>query len=120
MIKHSTHRQKFFDSPHTNKYPIPRAFFVDVDGTLHRFGRLNTALVNIIKQKKDEGFFIVLWSSRGQKYAEDYADSQGIRALFDVIISKPGIIADDMGVEWSRYCKFIPLVLLDNSDTRQN
>lgn len=89
------------------RYPPPRWIFVDTDGTLARSGVLDEYIVDFLKQKRIDGFKIVLWSSRGQKHAQDVAEKYEVIDLFDFILSKPGYLIDDKGWRWIRYTKVI-------------
>lgn len=88
-------------------YPPPRVVAVDVDGTLLINGQKNPAVVRWCERLKAEGYVLHLWSSRGRKYAESVAELFGVTHLFDVILSKPGYILDDMGWGWIKYTKVI-------------
>ena len=90
------------------KYPPTRTIAVDVDGTLKLQNTyLNTPLVNYLKQKKAEGFSLMLWSARGKEYAEQTAKQFGLTDLFEIIIAKPGYIVDDLGWDWIKYTQVI-------------
>lgn len=88
-------------------YPPPRVVAVDVDGTLLVNGQKNSAVVLWCERLKTEGYVLHLWSSRGKKHAESVAELFGVTHLFDVILSKPGYILDDMGWEWIKFTKAI-------------
>jgi hydroxymethylpyrimidine pyrophosphatase-like HAD family hydrolase len=87
--------------------PPPRVIAVDVDGTLHIRGELQSSAVEFCRRKKSEGFDLFLWSSRGKDYAERFAATHGITDLFSAIISKPGHILDDQGWGWIRFTSVI-------------
>jgi len=89
------------------KYPPPKVIAVDVDGTLITRGVVNDKLVEWCKAKKDAGFNMILWSSRGEAHALNAAKITGLTDVFDTIISKPGFIVDDKGWQWVRYTKVI-------------
>ncbi len=84
-----------------------RALFVDVDGTLTCGRMVNTPLVDWLRKKKSDGFYIALWSSRGIAHAEAAADKAGITDILDAIIPKPTHIVDDKGWSWVKYTKRI-------------
>ena len=86
-------------------YPVMRCVAIDVDDTLYRNGVLNAGLVRWLRERKTDGWETMLWSARGSEYAKGAAERAGITELFDVIISKPGVIVDDMGWGWTRYTK---------------
>lgn len=85
------------------KYPPTNCVAVDVDGTLHRHGLPNKAVIAWVEQCRAKGMFIILWSARGKEHAEKVAASFGCAHLFDVIIPKPGHILDDVGWGWIKY-----------------
>jgi len=89
------------------KYPPPNVIAIDVDGTLFRKGVLNLKLALWCKRKKEEGFSMILWSSRGEEYARKAADLSKLTDVFDHIISKPGYVVDDQGWGWVKYTKII-------------
>ncbi len=90
-----------------SKYAPQKVIAVDVDGTLHNNGIVNQNLIKWCKEQKERGFFMMLWSARGQAYAQKFADTFKINALFDLICSKPGYIVDDQGWGWIKYTKVI-------------
>ena len=85
----------------------PMWIAVDVDGTLERDGELNIDVVEYLKKKKAEGWTLMLWSSGGQIHAAGMAEQYGVEDLFDYIVSKPGLILDDRGWSWTRYCPVV-------------
>lgn len=87
------------------KYPPPRVIAVDVDGTLLVRGEINTKLAAWCREKKNAGFYMILWSSRGRKHASNVAESAGITDVFDTIISKPGYVVDDKGWGWIKHTR---------------
>lgn len=89
------------------KYPPTRTIAVDVDGTLHVDGVLNTRLVAYCEAQKANGYTLNLWSARGKAYAQAFAERFGITHLFDDIISKPGYVIDDQGWAWIKFTKII-------------
>ena len=80
---------------------------VDVDGTLHRYGKLNEPLIAWCRKQKEAGFQLMLWSSRGQSYAKAAAEELGVVDLFDVICSKPGFVVDDQGWSWIKFTRIV-------------
>ena len=88
------------------KYPMPKAVFVDVDGTLELRGmQLNTPLVSKLREMKGSGFELYLWSARGRAHAERVASKHGLTALFNAILPKPGVAVDDVGWRWCAFVK---------------
>ena len=89
------------------KYPPPRVIAIDVDGTLQQRGSPNKRLIEWCKERKADGFTLILWSARGEVYARNYAELFGVLDLFDLICSKPGYIVDDQGWGWIKYTRVI-------------
>ncbi len=89
----------------TRKLPIAKIVVVDVDGTLVTKGIINFELIEWCKARKNEGFELVLWSSRGRRYAEKMARYADVTDIFDSIIGKPGYIVDDKGWSWTKYTR---------------
>lgn len=77
--------------------------YVDVDGTLVKHGKLNDKLVKWCEMMKADGFRLYLWSARGEDYARETAQEFGVDGLFDLILSKPSYIVDDMLKGWTKY-----------------
>lgn len=89
--------------------PPPRVLAVDVDKTLYCNGAINQPLVDFCRQKKADGFFVMLWSSRGEAHARRVAEEFHVTELFDLICSKPGYVVDDQGWGWTKYTRVIPI-----------
>jgi len=89
------------------QYAPPRTIAVDVDGTLIVHDVLNTVLVEWCHVRKGEGYTLILWSQRGERYARGVVREWRLDGLFDHIISKPGYIVDDKGRTWIRDTKVI-------------
>jgi len=87
--------------------PPPRVIAVDVDNTLHSAGVCNSRLIDWCKQQKEAGFYLMLWSSRGEAHARNVAAHCGVDGLFDMICSKPGYVVDDQGWGWIKYTRVI-------------
>jgi hydroxymethylpyrimidine pyrophosphatase-like HAD family hydrolase len=81
----------------------PMVLAVDVDGTLVCDGKVNKAVVDYCREMKAKGWTLILWSSGGQIHACGVAEDTGLTDLFDIIISKPGMILDDRGWSWTRF-----------------
>ena len=90
-----------------SKYAPQKVIAVDIDGTLHKNGIANQKLIEWCKDRKEEGFFMMLWSARGEEYARKFAKNYKIEGMFDLICSKPGYIVDDQGWGWVKYTKVI-------------
>ena len=88
-------------------YPLTRCIAIDVDGTLIINNEVNHKLIEWCKDKKEQGYLLLLWSARGQDHALNAADISNTTELFDHIVSKPGYIVDDQGWKWARYTRAI-------------
>lgn len=88
-------------------YPPPKVIAVDIDGTLLIGGQLNQSLVDWCQEKKQSGFRMILWSSRGLEYAQRFAERFDLCSIFDDVVSKPGYVVDDQGWRWIRYTKVV-------------
>lgn len=88
-----------------SKFKTPKIIFVDVDGTLvfQNPLRINVKLVAMLKQKKEKGYELVLWSARGEQHARMIAQIGNCEDLFSHIISKPGYIIDDKNWRWTSF-----------------
>lgn len=96
--------------------PPPRVIAIDVDKTLQIHGQPNLELIEWVKKRKADGFYIMLWSSRGEAHSRRYAELFGITELFNLICSKPGFIVDDQGWSWIQYTRVLAVPgLLGNS-----
>lgn len=89
--------------------PPTRLIAVDVDGTLHAGGQLNDALVAWCRQRKAEGFGLMLWSARGEAHALHAVETFGLHGLFDHVLGKPGYLVDDKGWAWIADTVVVPL-----------
>ena len=70
------------------------AFFA-VEGTLiDGSSKLIQSTVTRIKDLKKQGYTIVLWATKGGRYAESVAELNNIRNLVDIYIGKPSIVVD--------------------------
>jgi len=93
-----------------HKYPPPKVIAVDVDDTLLLKSGVNQQVVQWCKDVKNNGFSLILWSSRGESHARRAAQAAGIEHLFDHILSKPGYILDDQGWSWVKYTQVMRLI----------
>jgi hydroxymethylpyrimidine pyrophosphatase-like HAD family hydrolase len=85
------------------RYQPARVIAVDVDGTLIRDGRLMRSLVTWLRERREEGFRLMLWSARGKAHAEGAIELFELHGLFHDVVAKPGYVVDDMGWDWTRY-----------------
>lgn len=88
--------------PHTRRPPLlrPRVIAVDIDGTLVHGAALNEDLVAYLRERKSEGYRLMLWSMRGHGYADSVAKHFGLGPLFDDVLAKPGYVVDNEGWDW--------------------
>ena len=91
----------------TQRFQPPQMIAVDVDGTLSLSGVPNTKLIEWLRERRDEGFTLTLWSARGEAHARNAAELFGVTDLFAAIISKPGYIVDDKGWSWIRFTQVV-------------
>lgn len=89
------------------QYPPQNVIAVDVDGTLHRGGIANMALIEWCRKKRAQGFDLMLWSARGEAHAKKAAGLFGVSDLFSTICSKPGYIVDDKGWSWIKFTRIV-------------
>jgi len=89
------------------KYPPARCIGIDVDGTLVRKGRLDRRLADWAKEKKEEGFEVILWTARGRDHALRTAKKFEIEDHFTAIIGKPGYVVDDLGWTWVKFTRVV-------------
>jgi hydroxymethylpyrimidine pyrophosphatase-like HAD family hydrolase len=89
------------------KLPLTRVIAVDVDDTLVTKGIIDDDLVEWCRKKKAEGFYMILWSQRGQFHARCMAHYAEVVDIFDTIIGKPGYIVDDQGWSWTKFTRRI-------------
>tara|TARA_R110000744_G_scaffold224695_1_gene343198 strand:+ start:42 stop:359 length:318 start_codon:yes stop_codon:yes gene_type:complete len=89
------------------KHPPAKVIAIDVDGTLQIRGLPNNQLIEWCKERKAEGYTMMLWSARGEFHAKKFAELFGVVDLFDLICSKPGYIVDDQGWGWIKYTRVI-------------
>jgi hydroxymethylpyrimidine pyrophosphatase-like HAD family hydrolase len=85
------------------QYQPARVMAVDVDGTLVRDGRLVQPLVTWLREQREKGFRLMLWSARGKDHAENAVKLFELHGLFDDVVGKPGYVVDDQGWDWTRY-----------------
>lgn len=90
---------------HGNTYPRQKVIAIDVDETLIIKGKLNRPLLEWCAKQKAKGFTLILWSARGKENAEKAEKMSGLK--FDIVMSKPGHIVDDIGWGWVRYTQEI-------------
>jgi len=85
------------------KYPPPKVIYIDVDGTLIQGGKVNTPLVNWAREKYNDGFQIIVWSSRGAGNSHLAVMQADMEDIVTHILSKPGYIVDDKGWGWTKF-----------------
>jgi len=89
------------------KYPPPDVIYIDVDGTLLKCGKPDIKIVAWARKKYDQGFQLIVWSSRGAINATRAVHLAGIEDIVSFKLSKPGYIVDDKGWSWTEYTKQI-------------
>lgn len=88
-----------------------RVIYIDVDDTLVRsVGSKRIpmpAVVGRIRELKEEGAELFLWSSGGAEYARQSAEELGIKDCFMAFLPKPHVYLDDQLVHEWELCKHI-------------
>ena len=107
MIKRKTRTRLSIKQTTKQKHPPPKVIAVDVDGTLIIDGKVNEELVDYCRRKKDEGYTMILWSSRGEANAVSAAKQSGLEDVFNILMSKPGYIVDDKQWSWVKYTRVV-------------
>lgn len=95
----------------TQTYPPPRVVAIDVDGTLIGPQGVNRSVVAWALERKQAGYSLILWSSRGEAHARKAAEIAGMTEAFDHILSKPGYVLDDQGWGWIKYTRVVGALL---------
>lgn len=90
-----------------SKYPKQKVIAVDVDDTLIINREPNLDLIEWLRVKKAEGYYLMLWSMRGRENAISAATTTNTHGLFHVVMSKPGYIVDDDGWGWTQHTEVI-------------
>ena len=83
----------------------PRVIFVDVDDTLVRSVGAKRipmpVVIQRVRQLKEQGAQLYLWSSGGAEYARRSAAELGLTDCFVAFLPKPQVYLDDQPVhEW--------------------
>jgi len=90
---------------------VNRIVFVDIDDTIIRsVGTKRIPMPNVIskvRQLKEEGVTLHLWSSGGAEYCRSTAEEFGISHCFEAFLPKPTIYIDDQPVSEWRFCKHL-------------
>lgn len=98
---------------------LPRVIFVDVDDTLVRsVGSKRIPMPNVIKrlrQLKDEGVVMYLWSSGGAEYCRATTAELQLENCFSGFLPKPNRYIDDQPVHEWKFCRHIYPLQADNA-----
>jgi len=89
------------------KYPPPNVIYIDVDGTLLKGGKPDLKIVAWARDKYEQGFQIIVWSSRGSMNAIRAVHLADIEDIVSFKLSKPGYIVDDKGWSWTKFTRQI-------------
>ena len=57
--------------------------------------------------RAEEGFTINIWSARGERAAIDAVARCNLGGIVNATLSKPGIVVDDLGWDWTQYTRTI-------------
>src|ERR1017187_7464460 len=60
------------------------------------YGTGNFNHMELLKQHKARGMFIIVWSKAGAKWAENVIDELGLLKYVDLIMTKPDHYVDDL------------------------
>ena len=91
--------------------------FVDVDDTLIRTSGTKRIprpdVIEKIRQLKQAGHELFLWSSGGAEYAQEVANQFDIADVFTTFLPKPEIAIDDVAIQdWTHLRQIHPNELL--------
>ena len=85
--------------------------FIDVDDTLIRtVGSTQIPIpssIDYVKRMHVAGHDLYCWSRGGGEYAQEVANSLGIRECFVLFLPKPDVLLDDRGSELLSHCVII-------------
>jgi hypothetical protein len=91
--------------------PRPFTIYVDVDETFVRSVSTKRipmpAVLQHIRQLKDQGAVLYCWSSGGGEYARQSAEEFGIADCFVGFLPKPDMLLDDQRINDWRYLKCV-------------
>lgn len=63
--------------------------------------KINEPMVRLLREEKQRGAYIIVWSRGGYQWAEDVVTALGIENIVDLVLSKPLVYFDDKPVnEW--------------------
>ena len=90
---------------------MTRVVFIDVDDTLVRSAGTKRipipAVIARVRQLKQEGVILYLWSSGGAEYCKASAVEFGIGDCFVSFLPKPNVYIDDQPVHEWKSCKHL-------------
>jgi predicted HAD superfamily phosphohydrolase YqeG len=90
---------------------MQRVVFIDVDDTLVRFAGSKRipipAVIALVRQLKQEGATLFLWSTGGAEYCKNLAGELGIEDCFVSFLPKPTVYIDDQPVHEWKSCKHL-------------
>lgn len=90
---------------------MPQVVFIDVDDTLIRSVGTKRipipAVISRVRQLKEEGAILYLWSSGGTEYCRATAAELKIEDCFVNFLPKPTVYIDDQPVHEWKLCKHL-------------
>jgi FMN phosphatase YigB (HAD superfamily) len=90
---------------------MPRIIFIDVDDTLIRSVGTKRipipAVISRVRQLKEEGAILYLWSSGGPEYCKATASELNIDDCFVNFLPKPTVYIDDQPMQEWKSCKHL-------------
>ena len=88
-----------------------QVIFIDVDDTLVRTVGTKRipmpSVVRRVRELRNKGACLYLWSSGGGEYARTSAMELGIQDCFVAFLPKPDVYLDDQSVDEWRYCRHV-------------
>ena len=61
--------------------------------------RVNRAMVNLLKEEKMRGAFVLVWSRCGKEWAKNVINALALKGHVDYVMAKPRAYFDDLPVE---------------------
>jgi|SRR5579859_242156 len=90
---------------------MSQVVFIDVDDTLVRSAGAKRipipAVIARVRQLKQEGAILFLWSTGGDEYCQSSATELGIADCFAGFLPKPNVYIDDQPVHEWKSCKHL-------------
>ena len=86
-----------------------RIEFIDPANGKKKYYKPHFRHIELLKHFSDRGFFIIVWSGSGGKWAKEVVKKLGLDAWVDIKLCKPSKYMDDKGCEtWMGNRMFFP------------